>query len=113
VKADLLLPVLELLPDGSYSSVLFRAGLHDKARAILTAAARAGENLDGDKAVAVRSFPPVLAVHLLSGFAPTAGSEPLACWPSPSIRPSQAAERHSSADGEEGQPPDGGVAVDG
>jgi hypothetical protein len=82
VKADLLLPVLELLPDGSYSSVLFRAGLHDKARAILTAAARAGENLDGDKAVAVRSFPPVLAVHLLSGFAPTAGSEPLACWPS-------------------------------
>jgi hypothetical protein len=28
VKADLVLPVLELLPDGSYSSVLFRPGLH-------------------------------------------------------------------------------------
>jgi hypothetical protein len=54
VKADLLLPVLELLPDGSYSSVLFRPRLHDKARAILTAAARAGEDLDGEKAVAVR-----------------------------------------------------------
>ena len=54
VKADLVLPVLELLPDGSYSSVLFRPGLHDKARAILTAAARAGEHLDADKAVAVR-----------------------------------------------------------
>jgi hypothetical protein len=54
VKADLLLPVLELLPDGSYSSVLFRPGLHDKARAILTAAARAGEDLDGREAVAVR-----------------------------------------------------------
>jgi hypothetical protein len=54
VKADLLLPVLKLLPDGSYSSVLFRPGLHDKARAILTAAARAGEDLDSGKAVAVR-----------------------------------------------------------
>ena len=51
VKADLVLPVLELLPDGSYSSVLFRPGLHDKARGILIAAARAGEDLDEDKAV--------------------------------------------------------------
>ena len=54
VKADLVLPVLELLPDGSYSSVLFRPGLHDKARGILIAAARAGEDLDEDKAVPVR-----------------------------------------------------------
>jgi hypothetical protein len=54
VKADLVLPVLELLPDGSYSSVLFRPGLHDKARRILTGAARAGEDLDEDKAVTVR-----------------------------------------------------------
>jgi hypothetical protein len=53
VKADLPLPVLELLPDGSYSSVLFRPGLPGKARAILTAAARAGEPMDGG-AVAVR-----------------------------------------------------------
>ena len=54
VKADLMLPVLELLPDGSYSSVLFRPGLHDKARRMLIAAARAGEDLDAGKAVAVR-----------------------------------------------------------
>jgi hypothetical protein len=54
VKADLVLPVLELLPDGSYSSVLFRPGLHDKARRILVAAARAGQDLDAEKAVAVR-----------------------------------------------------------
>jgi hypothetical protein len=54
VKADLVLPVVELLPDGSYFSVLFRPGLHDKARAILTAAARAGEALDDGKAVPVR-----------------------------------------------------------
>jgi hypothetical protein len=38
VKADLVLPVLELLPDGSYSSVLVRPGLHDKARRLLIAA---------------------------------------------------------------------------
>jgi hypothetical protein len=54
VKADLVLPVLGLLPDGSYSSVVFRPGLHDKARQILIAAASAGEHLDEDKAVAVR-----------------------------------------------------------
>jgi hypothetical protein len=54
VKADLVLPVLELLPDGSYSSVLFRPGLHDKARRALIEAARAGEDLDQDKAVRVR-----------------------------------------------------------
>ena len=32
VKADLRLPVLKLLPDGSYLSVVARAALHDKAR---------------------------------------------------------------------------------
>jgi hypothetical protein len=54
VKADLVLPVLELLPDGSYSSVLFRPGLHDKARRTLIDTARAGEDLDEAKAVTVR-----------------------------------------------------------
>ena len=54
MKADLLQPVLELLPDGSCSSVLFSAGLHDKARRILAAAARAGQDLDESKAVTVR-----------------------------------------------------------
>jgi hypothetical protein len=54
VKADLVLPVLELLPDGSYSSVVFRPGLHDKARRGLIEAARAGEDLDEEKVVAVR-----------------------------------------------------------
>jgi hypothetical protein len=54
VKADLVLPVLKMLPDGSYSSVLFRPGLHDKARRILIAAARAGEDLDAREAVTVR-----------------------------------------------------------
>ena len=46
VKADLRLPVLELLPDGSYLSVVARPALHDKARDKLIAAARAGEHLD-------------------------------------------------------------------
>jgi hypothetical protein len=32
VKADLRLPVLELLPDGSYLSLVARPTLHDKAR---------------------------------------------------------------------------------
>jgi hypothetical protein len=54
VKADLVLPVLELLPDGSYSSVLFRPTLHDKARRLLIEAARAGKDLDAAKAVLVR-----------------------------------------------------------
>jgi hypothetical protein len=43
VKADLRLPVLELLPDGSYLSLVARPTLHDKARNKLIAAARAGE----------------------------------------------------------------------
>ena len=49
VKADLVLPVLELLPDGSYTSVLFRPGLHDKARRTLSGVARAGEDLDAGR----------------------------------------------------------------
>jgi hypothetical protein len=54
VKADLRLPVLELLPDGSYLSVVARPALHDKARDKLIAAARAGERLDAARAVRVR-----------------------------------------------------------
>jgi hypothetical protein len=54
VKADLRLPVLGLLPDGSYLSVVARAALHDKARAKLIAAARAGERLDAARAMRVR-----------------------------------------------------------
>jgi Insertion element 4 transposase N-terminal/Transposase DDE domain len=54
VKADLRLPVLELLPDGSYLSVVARPTLHDKARSKLIAAARAGEYLDPGQAMRVR-----------------------------------------------------------
>jgi Insertion element 4 transposase N-terminal/Transposase DDE domain len=54
VKADLRLPVLELLPDGSYLSVVARPALHDKARDKLIAAARAGEPLDPGQAMRVR-----------------------------------------------------------
>ena len=54
VKADLRLPVLELLPDGSYLSVVARPALHDKARDKLIAAARAGEYLDPAQAMRVR-----------------------------------------------------------
>ena len=54
VKADLTLPVLELLPDGSYSSVLVTPKASGKARAALLAAARAGEDLDEDQARYVR-----------------------------------------------------------
>ena len=54
VKADLRLPVLELLPDGSCLSVVARPTLHDKARAKLIAAARAGEYLDPALAMRVR-----------------------------------------------------------
>ena len=54
VKADLRLPVLELLPDGSYLSVVARPALHDKARNKLLAAARAGEYLDPAQAMRVR-----------------------------------------------------------
>jgi hypothetical protein len=54
VKADLRLPVLELLPDGSYLSLVARPTLHDKARNKLIAAARAGEHLDEGQAMQVR-----------------------------------------------------------
>jgi Insertion element 4 transposase N-terminal len=54
VKADLRLPVLELLPDGSYLSVVARPTVHDKARNKLIAAARAGERLDPAQAMRVR-----------------------------------------------------------
>jgi Insertion element 4 transposase N-terminal/Transposase DDE domain len=54
VKSDLRLPVLQLLPDGSYLSVVAKPTLHDKARAKLIAAARAGEHLDPAQAMRVR-----------------------------------------------------------
>ena len=54
VKADLMLPVLDLLPDGSYRSVLVNPKVSGKARAALLAAARAGEDLDEDIARYVR-----------------------------------------------------------
>ena len=54
VKADLRLPVLDLLPDGSYLSLVAKPTLHDKARNKLIAAARAGEHLDPAQARRVR-----------------------------------------------------------
>jgi hypothetical protein len=54
VKADLRLPVLELLPDGSYRSVLVNPGIRGPARQELIEAARAGGDLDEDKARHVR-----------------------------------------------------------
>ena len=53
-KADLRLPVLDLLPDGSYLSAVAKPTLHDKARDKLIAAARAGEHLDPALAMRVR-----------------------------------------------------------
>ena len=50
VKSDLRLPVLELLPDGSYRSVLVNPKIKGKARAQLIEAARREEDLDPDKA---------------------------------------------------------------
>jgi transposase IS4-like protein/DDE family transposase len=54
VRADLRLPVLDLLPDGSYTSLVAKPTLHDKARNKLIAAARAGEYLDPAQAMRVR-----------------------------------------------------------
>jgi hypothetical protein len=48
------LPVLELLPDGSYLSLVAKPTLHDNARNKLIAAARAGERLDPAQAMRVR-----------------------------------------------------------
>jgi Insertion element 4 transposase N-terminal len=53
-KSDLLLPVLELLPDGSYRSVLVSPKVKGTARQQLIEAARAGEALEQDKARHVR-----------------------------------------------------------
>jgi hypothetical protein len=54
VKSDLQLPVLDLLPDGSYRSVLVRHKIKGKARQQLAGAARRGEDLDQDNARYVR-----------------------------------------------------------
>jgi hypothetical protein len=54
VKADLTLPVLDLLPDGSYSSVLVSPKIRGKARQQIIEAARAGEDLDEDQARYIR-----------------------------------------------------------
>jgi hypothetical protein len=54
VKADLRLPALELLPDGSYRSVLVNPKITGKARQVLIEAARAGEDLDPGRARHVR-----------------------------------------------------------
>jgi Insertion element 4 transposase N-terminal len=54
VKADLSLPVLEILPDGSYASVLVSPAIKGKAREQAIAAARAGQDLDPGQARYVR-----------------------------------------------------------
>jgi hypothetical protein len=54
VKADLRLPTLEFLPDGSYTSVLVNPKVRGKARQVLVEAARAGQDLDPGQARAVR-----------------------------------------------------------
>ena len=54
VKADLTLPVLQLLPDGSYSSVLVNPKIRGKARQALLEAPRGGEDLDEGEARCVR-----------------------------------------------------------
>jgi Insertion element 4 transposase N-terminal/Transposase DDE domain len=54
VKSDLVLPVLQILPDGSYSSVLVNPKTGEKARQALLGAARAGQDLDEDQARYVR-----------------------------------------------------------
>jgi Transposase DDE domain len=54
VKANARLPVLEMLPDGSYRSVLIDPRATVKQREALTAAARQGEDLDEDRARYVR-----------------------------------------------------------
>ena len=54
VKSDLRLPVLELLPDGSYRSVLASPEIRGNRRAELIEAARRGEDLDPGTARHVR-----------------------------------------------------------
>jgi hypothetical protein len=55
VKADLRLPVLEMLRDGSYRSVLVKPAIRGKARQALLDAARAGADLDPARARYVRA----------------------------------------------------------
>ena len=54
VKADLLLPPLEFCPDGSYRSVLVNPKVRGKARDKILETARAGDDLDQQKARYVR-----------------------------------------------------------
>jgi len=54
VRSDLRLPVLKLLPDGSYTSVLIEPKIRGKAREALIAAARAGGELDPGQARRIR-----------------------------------------------------------
>ena len=54
VKSDLRLPVLELLPDGSYRSVLVNPKIGGKARQQLIEAARVGQDLNKDRARHIR-----------------------------------------------------------
>lgn len=54
VKSSLLLPALELLPDGSYRSVLINPKITGNKREALLEAARRGEDLDQDRARHVR-----------------------------------------------------------
>ena len=54
VSASVTLPVLGAHPDGSYASVLINPKIRGAARARLVEAARRGDQLDPDRAVAVR-----------------------------------------------------------
>ncbi|WP_155348825.1 IS4 family transposase [Acrocarpospora pleiomorpha] len=54
VKADLRLEVLEMLPDGSYTSVLVHPDIQGRRREALVAAARAGDDLDPEEAALIR-----------------------------------------------------------
>jgi hypothetical protein len=54
VKAGLRLPVLEMLPDGSYTSVLVNPDIRGKRRDALVEAARAGDEFDPGQAALVR-----------------------------------------------------------
>jgi hypothetical protein len=54
VSASVTLPVLEVHPDGSYSSMIIHRGVVKGARARLIEAARRGEDLDPTQAVRIR-----------------------------------------------------------